>query len=103
MLMPHELSPKSQKKYFDKIIENDFNPMAREGLRDGDGRPVVVKIFGQVNFVMPSRCDHIAHPSSICSDTTTLTDAGLEREGKIPRPSLSEFLHGMFALSSSLS
>ena len=59
MLMPHDLSPKSQKKYFDKIIEDDFNPMAREGLRDGDGRPVVVKIFGQVDFAILHHALHI--------------------------------------------
>ena len=61
MLMPHDLSPKSQKKYFDKIIENDFNPMAREGLRDGDGRRVVVKIFGQVDFVILYHCTSLIY------------------------------------------
>lgn len=61
MLMPHDLPPKSQKKYFDKIIENDFNPMAREGLRDGDGRRVVVKIFGQVDFVILYYCTSLIY------------------------------------------
>lgn len=54
MLVPYQLSPKSQKKYFDKVIECDFNPMAREGLHVGDGSPIYVKIFGQVVLNMHS-------------------------------------------------
>ena len=98
MLMPHELSPESQKKYFDKIIETDLNPMQREGLRVGDGQRVVVKVFDQVGrFIVHARISMSSH------HTTTPTDSGLEREGKIPRPNCRHGVHGMFALQGPLS
>ena len=48
MLIPATLSAKAQKKYFDKVIELDFGPMAIEGIRGPDG-PVKVEVFGQVD------------------------------------------------------
>ena len=47
MLIPHSLSPQAQRKYFNKVIEVDLNPMAREGLHVDKGPPVYVKVFGQ--------------------------------------------------------
>ena len=56
MLIPHDLSPASQRKYFEKVIECDLNPMIRTGIDLGDGSapPVVVKVFGQVLFLFLS-------------------------------------------------
>ena len=51
MLIPAELSPTAQRKYFEKVIECDFNPMSREGLDvPGLTFPVKVEVFGQVHL-----------------------------------------------------
>lgn len=57
MLIPSDLSPDAQRKYFEKVIECDLNPMMREGLDvPGIEYPVKVQIFAQV-----SRCMHVHH------------------------------------------
>ena len=63
MLIPHDLSPKAQKKYFDKVIACDLNPMMREGLHVADDEPpVLVKIFGQVRCLCCTHLHGEIHP-----------------------------------------
>ena len=48
-VMQDGLSSEAQKKFFDKIIECEFNPLVREGIEGPDGRVAVV-IFGMVSY-----------------------------------------------------
>ena len=48
MLIPSRLSATSQKKYFDKVIEHDYNPMYKDGLINSLGETIRVQIFAQV-------------------------------------------------------
>ena len=51
MLLPSELSAAAQKKYFDKIVEVDYNPMLLDGIQGYlDGEVIRVQIFLQVRF-----------------------------------------------------
>ena len=45
-LLPDGLSAAQQKKFFDKIIELDYNPLFTEGITDPSGRVFKVEIFG---------------------------------------------------------
>ena len=48
MLLPDELSAAQQKKFFDKVIEVDYNPMYKEGITDAfTGDKIQVQMFGQ--------------------------------------------------------
>ena len=52
VLIPSELSAASQKKFFDKIVEVDFNPMIRDGISGClEGETVRVEVFAQVRFL----------------------------------------------------
>ena len=44
MLIPSEMSSKSQLKYFDFVTRNELNPIAQDGVRGPDG-PVSIKFF----------------------------------------------------------
>ena len=48
MLIPSKLSASSQKKFFDKIVDVDYNPMIKHGLKSPRGETVQVQIFAQV-------------------------------------------------------
>ena len=51
MLIPEHLSAQEQKKFFDKVIEVEFNPLLREGFVGPEGRRLKVSILGSVtNF-----------------------------------------------------
>ena len=51
MLFPDKLSPAAQKKFFDKVIEVDFNPIYAKGVAF-NGRTCKVEIFAHVSSVM---------------------------------------------------
>ena len=46
MLFPDELKADDQKKFFEKIIEDDWNPLFTEGVRTPFGEKVQVQILG---------------------------------------------------------
>jgi len=48
MLIPSELSATAQKKYFDKVVANDYNPMFEDGLINSFDETIRVQIFAQV-------------------------------------------------------
>ena len=52
LLFPDGLSAAAQKKFFDKIIESDFNPLFSQGITGPDGENIKVEIFGQVSFLI---------------------------------------------------
>ena len=60
MLIPHTLSPQAQRKYFNKVIEVDLNPMAREGLHVDQGPPVYARVFGQVRVMHAIHCNNLS-------------------------------------------
>ena len=67
MLIPSSLSPEAQRKYFQKVIDCDLNPMMREGLDvPGLEYPVKVQIFAQVSRVDCCSCIHNMY-AVICS------------------------------------
>lgn len=45
MLIPHDMSAKSQLKYFDYVTSMELNPIATDGV-DGPDGPVAIKLFG---------------------------------------------------------
>ena len=51
MLFPDKLSPAAQKKFFDKVIEVDFNPIFDKGVAFNGGT-CKVEIFAHVSSVM---------------------------------------------------
>lgn len=48
MLLQDGLSSVHQKKFFDKVIDDDFLPLFTNGIKDSHGNTVKVEIFGQV-------------------------------------------------------
>jgi len=45
MLIPHDMSAKTQLKYFDYVTSTELNPIAKDGV-DGPDGPVHIKLFG---------------------------------------------------------
>ena len=63
-LFPDGLSAEGQKKFFDKIIETDFNPLFKEGIIV-DGDRVQVQIFATVGVAQASNNIRQYPPASI--------------------------------------
>ena len=107
MLFPDHLSPAAQKKFFDKVIAEDFNPMFAEGVAF-NGRTCKVEIFGHVSSVMILICMHAYLIASPPDNTTsslfiTTTDIGFERQRKISESGERAELRGLFSLHGSIS
>lgn len=80
MLLPSELSAAAQKKFFDKVVEVDYNPMLVDGIQGHlDEEIFRVEIFLQVEFsfaLAPSVESLITH--CLCHDMVVL-GVGFER------------------------
>ena len=45
MLIPHDMKPDDQLKFFEYVVKKELNPLQQTGVPGPDG-PVLVKLFG---------------------------------------------------------
>ena len=102
MLLPSELSAASQKKYFDKVVEVDYNPMLVHGIQGYlDEEILRVEIFLQVgfSFVLVSSVESLV-THCLCHDMRA--GVGFERSRKTPQPSQCTILCRVLTLHSAV-